>query len=303
MRERLAELLLARARADQRFVVLSGDHGYALFDPLRQGAPAQFINVGVCEQGMIGYAAGLASTGQRPLVYGLSAFVPLRVLEQIKLDLCHPMHPVVMLGDGAGLVYSNLGTSHQCAEDVAALMPMPGLRIYSPSDEHELALCFAEAVDYAGPSYIRIGKSDRPAAHASTAEAALAPHWVHPAAGAKACLVATGSMVGLCKDLGKELGLAALSVPLLKPLDAGLAGLLAPFGKVITVEEHSLHGGLYSLVCEALVAGRPWALPIVTGLALKEQFAQKVGSWQYALSEHGMDDAQIRARVQAALKD
>lgn len=302
MRERLAQLLLEQAKADPRFLALSGDHGYALFDPLRQGAPDRFVNVGVCEQGMIGYAAGLANVGFRPVCYGLAAFVPLRVLEQVKLDLCHPKLPVLMLGDGAGLVYSSLGTSHQCGEDIAALMPLPDMRIYSPSDEFELANCWKDAMAAEGPSYIRIGKSDRAAAHKSDAEALLAPHWVHEAKGSKACLVATGSMVGLAQLLGRELGVSALSVPKLKPVDAGFGPLLAGFDKVITLEEHALQGGLYSLACEALVHARPAKLPLLTPLALKAQFAHNAGSWQYALSEHELADAQVKDRIVAALK-
>lgn len=302
MRERLAEWLRDRALEDPRFVVLSGDHGYALFDPLRQAAPGQFINVGVCEQGMIGYAAGLASTGFHPLVYGLAAFVPIRVLEQVKLDLCHPMHPVVMLGDGAGLVYSSLGTSHQCGEDIACLMPMPGIMILSPCDGHEMALCLAAALAHQGPSYIRIGKSDSSPQRGPGEEASLAPHWVQRPQGAKACLIATGAMVRIAQALGKELGLAAISVPVLKPWDEALSPMIEPFGRLIVLEEHNGHGGLYSQLCEALIRARPSRPPQVTSLALKDQFAQNAGSHQFALSEHGLADAQVKERVLAALK-
>ena len=86
-----------------------------LFDEFRKVCPDQYINAGIAEQNMIGVAAGLARAGFRPYVYGLSAFVPIRVLEQIKLDLAHDRLPVVLVGDGAGFVYSHLGTSHKAA--------------------------------------------------------------------------------------------------------------------------------------------------------------------------------------------
>lgn len=302
MRELLSRWLVDQAKSDPKFLVLSGDHGYALFNAIRQGAPDQFVNVGICEQGMIGYAAGLASLGFKPVVYGLAAFVPMRVVEQVKLDLCHPGHPVIILGDGAGLVYSTLGTSHQCGEDLACLRPMPGMLLLSPCDSHELALALAAARAHPGPSYIRIGKSDRPAAHASLEEASLQPHWVQAAPSARACLVGTGSMVSVCRALAREQGLAALSVPQLKPVDESLGRMLAGYEQVITVEEHNLHGGLYSVVCEELVKFRPERFPQVTPLALQEHFAAKVGDWQYALSEHQLADAQIKERVLAALK-
>lgn len=302
MRERLASLLLEQAQVDPKFLVLSGDHGYALFNPLREGAPDQFVNVGVCEQAMIGYAAGLSSLGFKPLVYGLAAFVPLRVLEQIKLDLCQPHRPVVILGDGAGLVYSTLGSSHQCAEDVAAMMPLPGVLILSPCDTDELELCFKAALAHAGPSYIRIGKSDSNPVRGAGEAASLDPHWLNRVDGSNACIVVTGAMARIGQAVGKELGVAVLSVPCLKPLDGRLAERLRPFNHIITVEEHNLRGGLYSALCEALVAAGPGPLPQVTPLALKDQFSQNVGSHQYALSEHGLDDAQIRQRIRAALK-
>src|SRR5476651_1351035 len=142
MRESLSKMIAQSAVNDPNFVVLSGDHGYGLFNETRTLRPDQFINVGVAEQAMVGLAAGLCREGFRPLIYGLSAFVPIRVLEQIKIDICYSSLPAIILGDGAGLIYSTLGTSHQCAEDVASLRPMPGLRIYSPCDARELEACF-----------------------------------------------------------------------------------------------------------------------------------------------------------------
>src|SRR5437867_3611931 len=109
MRNAFSRALVDAALADPRLVLLTGDHGYALFDDFRRLCPGQYINAGVAEQNMVGVAAGLAKGGLRPLVYGLSAFVPIRVLEQIKLDVCSENLPVVFFGDGAGVVYSTLG--------------------------------------------------------------------------------------------------------------------------------------------------------------------------------------------------
>jgi len=104
MRARLSATLVSIARADPKVLLLTGDHGYALFDEFRRECPAQYINAGVAEQNMVGVAAGLARSGFRPFVYGLSAFIPVRVLEQIKIDVAHDNLPVIFLGDGAGFV-------------------------------------------------------------------------------------------------------------------------------------------------------------------------------------------------------
>src|SRR3954469_14318618 len=138
MRTAFSKSLVEAAVADPRVVLLTGDHGYALFDEFRQACPRQYLNAGVAEQNMVGVAAGLAKGGMRPVVYGLSAFVPVRVLEQIKMDVCYESLPVLFIGDGAGVVYSSLGTSHQCTEDISALRAVPNITILSPADDLEM---------------------------------------------------------------------------------------------------------------------------------------------------------------------
>ena len=104
MRNAFSAALIKAAQQDERVILLTGDHGYALFDEIRRLLPDRYLNVGVAEQNMVGVAAGFAKAGLRPIFYGLSAFIPVRVLEQIKLDICYEELPVVMIGDGAGFV-------------------------------------------------------------------------------------------------------------------------------------------------------------------------------------------------------
>ena len=161
MRAAFSDALVRLAKADPNVLLLTGDHGYALFDEFRKQCPAQYINAGIAEQNMVGMAAGLARTGFRPIVYGLSAFVPVRVLEQIKLDVAHDGLPVIFIGDGAGFVYSHLGTSHQSTEDIACTRAVPQLSVYSPADRFEISMCMEMAYRSASPVYLRMGKSDR----------------------------------------------------------------------------------------------------------------------------------------------
>jgi transketolase len=165
MRAAFSSTLTRLAQADPNILLLTGDHGYALFDEFRRTCPTQYINAGIAEQNMVGMAAGLARAGYRPFVYGLSAFVPVRVLEQIKLDVAHDNLPVVFIGDGAGFVYSHLGTSHQSTEDIACTRAIPHLEIYSPADRFELALFLERAYQSAAPVYFRMGKADRGDVH------------------------------------------------------------------------------------------------------------------------------------------
>lgn len=296
MRELLSDLIVAAATDDDRFMMLSGDHGYALFDAIRARRPAQFVNVGVAEQCMIGIAAGLAKIGLRPCVYGLSAFVPIRVLEQIKLDLCHANLPVLLLGDGAGLVYSTLGVSHQCGEDIACLRPIPNISIYSPCDAAELAACWKEARDAIHPCYIRLGKADRPPVHVNAIDQ-TAPVYTHRPVNHEheAVIVATGSMVSVCTEFARSNDVACISVPRIKPFPEDLLAVLLPASRVIVVEEHAGVGGLWSSIIEHM-ARRPdisRQLPAVQSVALRSKFTTCAGTWQHALSEHGLSDEQL----------
>lgn len=296
LRARLSDLIISFAATSERHLVLSGDHGYMLFDGIRSKHPTQFINGGIMEQAMVGIAAGLARTGFRPIVYGLSAFIPMRVLEQIKLDVCYSKLPVLFLGDGAGLVYSTLGASHQCGEDLAALRALPYLKIFSPADAFELEACFQEAMTYEGPAYIRIGKSDRPAVNQAT-RTGTAPYQTRKSAsGKKIALVSTGSMLSLAHAIANENDLSCVSVPRLKPLDADIKSLLSGFDQLIVIEEHNRYGGLTSAVTDHLceVGAR---LPRIHALTLRDQFGHRCGSWQFALSEHALDDRTVRERV------
>lgn len=300
MRRTLAALLIEAARADPRILVLTGDHGYALFDELRRTCPEQYLNCGVAEQNMVGVAAGLAKGGFRPIVYGLASFIPIRVLEQIKLDVCYEGLPVIFLGDGAGLVYSTLGASHQCFEDVAALRPLPNMSIFSPADRFELLWCFNRARQLKGPSYLRLGKADLGDVHSGP----LADEFddcvsdVIDASRDSVCL-ASGSMVALCKRVIERGGLDydLYSVLKLKKLDPRrILDLCKGRKRIAVVEEHSIYGGLGSAVAE-IIAGKLQCSFQIGGIL--DRFTELCGTYGYLLSDHRLDEAAILKLLQA----
>src|SRR5665648_679788 len=196
MRDSFSNALVDAAQNDERVYLLTGDHGYALFDGLRKTCPEKYINAGVAEQNMVGVAAGMAKAGLIPIVYGLASFIPIRVLEQIKLDICFENLHVILIGDGAGVVYSKLGVSHQSFEDIAAVRALPNLRVFSPCDKYEMKLCMEDAIAYQGPTYIRVGKSDMGSIHSSN-DFSSAPgiHEIIKADNNIPVIMATGSMV------------------------------------------------------------------------------------------------------------
>jgi transketolase len=300
MRDAFAAALVAAARRDPRVLLLTGDHGYALFDEFRRLCPHQYFNAGVAEQNMVGVAAGLAKGGLRPVVYGLSAFVPVRVLEQIKLDVCYEELPVVFIGDGAGVVYSSLGTSHQSTEDVAALRALPHLAILSPADAAEMTACMDLALAAAAPVYLRMGKADLGRVHDSVPRlewGQLLP--VREGAGDLAW-IATGSMVTTALAVARQWpGSGVWSAPSLKPLDNDQVTAVCGRHRVVVVlEEHSVYGGLGSAVAEITSAHAPcW----VCRVGIKDRFSRYCGSYAYLIEEHQLDPAAVFLQVQRFL--
>jgi transketolase len=299
MRAAFSESLVRLAKADKNVLLLTGDHGYALFDEFRKQCPAQYINAGIAEQNMVGMAAGLARTGFKPFVYGLSAFVPVRVVEQIKLDVAHDKLPVVFLGDGAGFVYSSLGTSHQSTEDIACTRAIPNLAVYSPADRFELTMCMEQAYRADGPVYLRMGKSDRGDVHTKLLQArpgTLLP--VRKGKPGSLAFIATGSMVRTAIALADERDASVWSVPVIKPIDEKqLADICAAHpGGVVVLEEHSVIGGLGSLVAEVAADHAPVR---VLRIGVADRFSEHCGSYDYLLREHGLDLASVAQRVAA----
>lgn len=288
MRSIFSQALLAAAEADPKVLLLTGDHGYALFDEFRKHRPQQFINAGIAEQNMVGVAAGLAKTGFKPIVYGLSAFVPMRVLEQIKIDVCYENLPVIFIGDGAGLVYSSLGSSHQSTEDIAALRAIPNISILSPCDQQEMHYAMQQALQFTGPTYVRMGKSDVGQVHSSTVNLNAGDLiQVHTSSNPKIAFIATGSMVKTAQQLANIKDASAWSVPVIKPINAQqLRHIAQGVNTIVVLEEHSIYGGLGSLVAE--IVSEQGHTKVIR-LGVQDRFSQKCGSYDYLIKEHQLD--------------
>jgi transketolase len=301
MRNAFSSELIGLATADPSVLLLTGDHGYALFDDFRRACPAQYINAGIAEQNMVGMAAGLARTGFRPIVYGLSAFIPVRVLEQIKLDVAHDDLPVIFIGDGAGFVYSHLGTSHQSTEDIACTRAVPNLHVYSPADAYEMSLCMRAAYNARAPVYLRMGKSDRGAVHMASLEISSGKLACIRSGGNALTLIATGSMTKTALDIAEMTypDASVWAAPFIKPIDEiQLVRICKNSSIIVTLEEHSVYGGLGSLVAEIASENAP--VPILR-VGVNDRFSEHCGSYDYLLREHGLDRAAVEKKISAFL--
>jgi transketolase len=297
VRDAFSNTLVRLALADPKVLLLTGDHGYALFDEFRKRCPDQYINAGIAEQNMVGMAAGLARVGFRPFIYGLAAFIPIRTVEQIKLDIAHDNLPVVLLGDGAGFVYSHLGTSHQSTEDIACTRAIPGLEILSPADRFEMKACMEYAYETKRSVYLRMSKSDLGEVHEGPIQT-LQPGRllkVNNGSNESAGLIATGSMVHTAINIGKELSLTVWSAPILKPLGAeGVCEAALESSSLVTLEEHSIFGGLGAAVTEITSEHQPTR---VLRIGVEDRFSEHCGTYSYLLNEHGLDAKNVRNRI------
>lgn len=300
MRTAFSDALVAAAVRDRKVLLLTGDHGYALFDEFRKTCPRQYINCGIAEQNMVGVAAGLAKAGFKPVVYGLAAFIPMRVLEQIKIDVCYESLPVILIGDGAGVVYSHLGSSHQCTEDIACARVIPELTVLSPADRFEMTATMSLAFNLASPVYLRMGKSDRGDVHKGPVPIEQGKLLQLTAASRNTAIIATGSMVVTALQLvAAGMDTEVWSAPSLKPLDSSaLARIAARVDRIITLEEHSVIGGLGACVAEQVSAARP--VPVYR-IGIDDRFSAHCGTYDYLLEEHGLTLAAVQQKIAQAL--
>ncbi len=285
MRTTFIQTLCAVAERDQRVWLLTADLGYSVLEPFRDRFPGRYVNVGVAEQNLIGVAAGLARCGKVPFVYSIANFPTLRCLEQIRVDVCYHECPVKVVAVGGGFTYASQGYTHHGVEDLAILRTLPGMTVVAPGDPVETRLATQALADRPGPAYLRLGKAKEPLVH--TTEPAFAigrAITVRP--GRDLTLVSTGGMLKECVTVAERLrgqGVEArvLSMHTLKPLD-GEAVLRAAreTGGLVTVEEHSVTGGLGSAVAD-VIAQAGARCGFFRKFGVPDELYHRVGSQEY----------------------
>jgi transketolase len=221
--------------------------------------PERFLYYGISERNMIGAAAGLATTGHIPYVCTFACFSAILAYENIRTDLAYPNLPVRVLGTHAGISMGFFGTSHHATEDIAALRAVANLTVLSPADPVATEALIRGTVDNDGPIYFRIGRGREKPVYGDVSELRLDRPSVL-ARGDDVLLLATGVMVqealAATHSLADDgIGASVVDVHTLKPFPgAAVAELAAAHGSVVTVEEHTVEGGLGTMTVEALAA-------------------------------------------------
>ncbi|MDA7732129.1 hypothetical protein N8842_01680 [Candidatus Pelagibacter sp.] len=165
MRNEFAKIITELSVVKKDIVLLAGDIGNRLFDNFKKNNPERFYNCGVAEANMTGVASGLASCGFKPVTYTITPFNTARCFEQIRLDICYPNLPIIIVGTGSGLSYASLGATHHSMEDISILKTLPNLQIICPADKKEVREAFIKAYESNKPTYIRLGKKGEPLIH------------------------------------------------------------------------------------------------------------------------------------------
>jgi len=293
-----AELTKLGAELDS-LVLLSGDIGNKLFDDYKLRFPKRFLNCGVAEANMIGVAAGMAQCGLRPVAYTINSFITTRCLEQIRLDVCYQNVPVILAGVGSGLSYAGLGSTHHSCEDIAVLRVLPNMTVVCPGDATEVRLALRAALQHGGPVYIRLGKKGEPLVHTGLPRFEIGKGIV-VRGGEDVCLLSTGNMLPVAVQAADELaqrGVSAqvVSMHTVKPLDDELlAETFWRFTTVVTLEEHSVHGGLGGSVAEWL-ADRPPQRARLCRIGTADTFLREAGEQDYAREYFGLTAANVAA--------
>jgi transketolase len=248
--EVFAETLLELAREDRDVLVVTSDsRGSGKLAPFAEALPGQLIEVGIAEQNVVGIAAGLASTGKRVFAVSPACFLTARAFEQIKVDVAYSDQPVRVIGISAGVSYGALGATHHSLHDYAALRAVHNITVVAPADNFETRATVRAIYRTDRPVYVRFGKAPQPHVHPAGSQFIIGQA-ARVREGRDLTFIACGETVAPTVAAAGRLaaeGIACrvLSMHTLKPLDA--AAVLAAAGEtraIITVEEHSVHGGL-----------------------------------------------------------
>ena len=228
-------------------IILSGDTGAGLFDDFKKQHPDKFLNMGIAEQNMTSFAAGLAMTGKRVIIYNIIPFLLYRCYEQVRNDICYQNIPVVMVGIGSGLTYAPQGMTHYAVEDLGICQTLPNLTVLSPGDFVEARNVAEFVLNWMGPSYVRIAKVGGPVLHPPNTEYlnTTLPHIVRP--GSDVAILFHGSISSEALTAWEMLESKPMliSVPMVQPLNSVvLQELLKSIRRVIVVEEHYDNCGL-----------------------------------------------------------
>ena len=298
------EALLEAGRSNDRIAVLDADLYRSTRTVLfRDAFPERFVDMGISEMDMASTAAGLAASGMIPYVNTFAMFITAHCYDQIRTQICYPSLHVILAGSSAGLTQGPDGASHQSLEDIALMRALPHMRVLVPADGVETrAMTLAAATEIDGPVYLRLGRYPVPDVLPADYVFELGrASWLRE--GEDVSIIACGHMVSAAldaADLLAEQGLSAAvaNMSSIKPLDTDAVQRAMAAPLVVTVEEHSIIGGLGGAVAE--VMAETGGSSRLLRLGTRDVFGESATADEL-LDKHGLTPAGIAASISRAM--
>ena len=305
-RAMFGQFMLNLVKKNNKLLVLSADLGRSSgLDRFKKEFPKNYLSVGISEQNMIGVASGLAREGFKVFVTSFAPFLSMRASEQVRMNLGYMKHSVNLVALGSGVTMGYLGNSHYGLEDLAVMRSIPNISISSPCDCAELNKILQDyTFNERGPSYIRLTGVPGSSHVYSKNYRYKFGKYVDLLNGSKALVISTGSVTGEAFKAIKKLNLKSAGIKLLnlhtiKPLDNDILSQIKMYQKIITIEEHSINGGLYSAISDLLTKNN--LNRKVMPLSLSDKFSAN-GKYNYLLNVHNLSEKKIEKKILNFLK-
>lgn len=302
MRTAFINALMKAAAVNPRIWLVVGDLGFGVVEPFAKKFPDRFVNAGVAEQNMAGMAAGIALSGNVVFMYSIANFPTLRCLEQIRNDICYHKADVKVVAVGGGLAYGQLGMSHHATEDLAIMRTIPGMTVVAPGDPVEAALATNAVISRPGPCYLRLGRAGEPIVYTGAPPNFEIGKSITVRDGSDLTLLSVGGMLHIAMDAAAQLeskGVSArvVSMHTIRPLDMdAIRDARSSTPLIVTLEEHSIVGGLGGAVAEVLSQSPGRQVKFVC-LGLPSEFVEHVGDQAYLRKQYGIDAASVATRI------
>jgi transketolase len=301
-REVFGETLAEMAHERDDIVVLDGDLANSTrADIVAERAPHAFVEAGIAEQNLFGVAAGLAAMGLTPYISTFACFAVARALDQIRVTIAQPHLGVKIVGGYSGILTGSTGKTHQMVDDLAIMRAMPGMTVLAPGDDVEAEAMLRAAADLPGPVYLRLARDPVRRVFDRPIWPGTGPRTLRTGDG-RVRLVSTGTQSSRTLEAAELLAADGLEVdlvhvPVLKPLDsAALLAALAGASLVVTVEEHTVIGGLGGAVAELLA--EQGGGPPLRRIGLPDVFGES-GPNDALLEHFGLSPTRVADRVHA----
>jgi transketolase len=302
MRNTFIKTLIKLAEQDERIFVITPDLGFSVLEEFEQKFPDRFLNVGIAEANAVSIASGLALSGKIVYVYSIMPFVTMRPFEQIRVDVAYMNTNVRLVGVGAGLTYGPAGATHHSIEDIAIMRALPNMTVFAPCDPYEVEKITEESVSHQGPIYFRLAKKGEPIISNQQENIKIGKaNYIKRCSDSKIAILFTSNASDIALEISQKLEKEKLenelvSMHTIKPFDyKALEDILKNKKYIFTIEEHSIIGGLGSVVAEYIAESIQ--NPVFKRFALPDEYSHYVGSQYYIREKFAFTTESIYTKI------